>query len=111
MTGLPFVYAMWMCRRAQAGSDVISTTAAVLDRQVRHNLTRLDWIIREYAPRHRWPIDLATRYLSELLRFRVGERERAAVARFFAEVAGLEGKPPVVPNFYSRSPGIVPCVG
>ncbi len=111
MTGLPFVYAMWMCRRARAASDAIATAAAILDRQVRHNLTRLDWIIREYAPRHRWPIDLATRYLSELLRFRVGEREKEAVARFFAEVAALEGKSQVVPDFYSRSPGVAPCVG
>lgn len=111
LTGLPFVYAMWMCRRSPEESGVIATAAALLDRQLRHNLTRLDWIIREYAPRHRWPIDLATRYLSELLRFRVGEREKAAVARFFAEVAALEGKSPVVPDFSWRSPGVAPCAG
>lgn len=102
LTGLPFVYAMWMCRRDRAELERISTAARVLDRQRRHNMTRMEWIIREHAPRHRWPIDLARQYLSGLLRFGVGDAERAAVKRFFAEVAALEGKPAVVPEFWER---------
>lgn len=102
LTGLPFVYAMWMCRRDRAATEVVRTGAALLDRQSRHNMTRLEWIIREHAPRHRWPIDLARQYLGELLRYRVGEAERGAVARFFAEVAALEGAAAVEPSFWSR---------
>ncbi|MFO0834768.1 MAG: menaquinone biosynthesis protein [Phycisphaerales bacterium] len=102
LTGLPFVYAMWMCRRDRAEQENITTAAMVLDRQRRHNLTRMEWIIREHAPRHRWPIDLARQYLSGLLRFTVGDAEKAAVTRFFAEIAALEGKPAVVPDFWSR---------
>lgn len=104
LTGLPFVYAMWMCRRDRAGGEDIAAVAALLDRQLRHNLTRMEWIIREHAPRHRWPIDLARRYLTELLRFRVGDAEKAAIARFFAEAADLEGKPAPAPVFWSRPP-------
>lgn len=102
LTGLPFVYAMWMCRRDRAGRENIATAAMVLDRQLRHNLTRMEWIIGEHASRHRWPIDLARRYLSGLLRFRVGEAEKAAVARFFAEIAALEGTEAVAPDYWSR---------
>ena len=102
LTGLPFVYAMWMCRRDRAEFEKIVTAAMVLDRQRRHNMTRMEWIIREHAPRHRWPIDLARQYLSGLLRFGVGDAEKAAVKRFFAEVAALEGKAAVVPEFWER---------
>lgn len=90
LTGLPFVYAMWMARADRAGSGQVKTAAAVLDRQRRHNRTRLDWIVAKHAPEHRWPEELAARYLGEYLRYEVGERERAAVARFFEE-AGAAG--------------------
>jgi len=106
LTGLPFVYAMWMCRRDRAERENITTAAMVLDRQRRHNLTRMEWIIREHAPRHRWPIDLARQYLSGLLRFTVGDAEKAAVARFFAEIAALDGRPAVVPEFWTRPAAI-----
>ncbi|MDX2016219.1 MAG: MqnA/MqnD/SBP family protein [Planctomycetota bacterium] len=88
-TGLPFVYAMWVCRRAEAGSECVRLAAAALDRQRRHNRTRLDWIIATRAPQARWPLDLARRYVGELLRYEVGDREREAVGRFWAEARGV----------------------
>lgn len=89
LTGLPFVYAVWMCRAGEADESRIRTAAAILDRQRRHNLTRLDWIITTRAPEHRWPADLARTYLGQLLRYEVGPRERDAVSRFFEEAARL----------------------
>jgi chorismate dehydratase len=89
LTGLPFVYAMWMCRDADADLPAIATGAALLDRQRRRNVMRLDWIIARRAPEARWPIDQASRYLGQLLRFEVGEREREAVGRFLDEAAAL----------------------
>jgi chorismate dehydratase len=89
MTGLPFVYAMWMCRSADAGSAQVATAAALLDRQLLHNLTRLDSIVGVRAAEHGWPRELAVKYLGELLRYRVGDAERAAVARFLAEAFKL----------------------
>jgi chorismate dehydratase len=88
-TGLPFVYAMWVCRGAEAGSERVRLASAALDRQRRHNRTRLDWIIATRAPQAHWPLDLARRYVGELLRYDVGEREREAVGRFWAEARGL----------------------
>lgn len=87
LTGLPFVYAMWMCRPDRAADDLVLNAAALLDRQLRHNRTRIDWIVSSRARQHRWPEDLARRYLGSLLRYAVGAREREAVERFFAMAA------------------------
>ncbi len=89
LTGLPFVYAMWMCRADRADDPAIALAARILDRQRRHNRTRLDWIVTQHAPEHRWPLDLAQRYLGSYLRYDVGQRERAAVERFLDDAAAL----------------------
>lgn len=83
LTGLPFVYAMWMCRAADADEPHIRAAAAVLDRQRRHNATRLDWIVAARAPARQWPIDLAADYLRSHLRYTVTDQDRQAVELFF----------------------------
>jgi chorismate dehydratase len=89
LTGLPFVYAMWMCRADRMEEETITLAARLLDRQRRHNRTRLDWIVSRRAPEHHWPHDLASRYLGTCLRYDVGSREREAAERFIAEAAAL----------------------
>ena len=89
LTGLPFVYAAWMCRASEADSPRIAAAAAVLDRQLRHNLGRLDWLIEKRAPEHHWPADLARRYVGELLRYRMGDREREAALGSTAVAGGV----------------------
>lgn len=89
LTGLPFVYATWMCRAGEADSVHVRTASALLDRQRRRNQARMHWLIEKHAPEHRWPPALARRYLGELLRYDVGEREREAVGRFLGEAAEL----------------------
>lgn len=94
LTGLPFVYALWMCRSADLENEVkrakIQLAASLLDRQLRHNLTRIDRIIQDRAIEFRWPPDLARRYIGELLRYRVGSTEKDAVAKFFQEAAAAD---------------------
>ena len=89
LTGLPFVYAMWMCRAEDADSPNIALAAEVLDRQRRHNATRLDWIVQTRAPQARWPVDTASHYIGRLLRYHVGPRERQAVEHFLSLAAEL----------------------
>jgi chorismate dehydratase len=89
LTGLPFVYAAWMCRADRAASPAIRTAAAVLDRQRRHNATRLGWLVDRHAGAHGWPIERARHYLGELLRYEVNPRAREAVDRFMAEASRL----------------------
>jgi len=88
-TGLPFVYAAWMCRAEDATSEHVRFAASILDRQLRHNLTRLDWIVAHKAAEHRWPADLAQTYIRDLLRYQLGSREREGATRFFHEAANL----------------------
>lgn len=90
-TGLPFVYAVWACRTADVDKPEIRSAMALLDRQRRHNRTRLDWIAATRAPGARWPTDLAGKYLGRLLRYELGDRERRAAETFLtrAREAGL----------------------
>ncbi len=83
MTGLPFVYAMWMCRAAEADSERVRLAAAMLDRQRRHNALRLDWIVDARAAARRWPEDLAREYVGRRLEYEPREQHREAVRRFF----------------------------
>lgn len=97
MTGLPFVYAAWMCRASALDDESdggarkrrILAAAAVLDRARRHNATRLDWIVAGRAAERGWPEDVAATYVGSYLRYEVGERERAAAERFLEEAASL----------------------
>jgi chorismate dehydratase len=89
LTGLPFVYAMWMCRADRAQEEPVVNAAALLDRQRRHNATRLDWIVQTRSQSARWPIDLATKYVGSLLRYNVTDRERQAVNTFLATAAEM----------------------
>jgi chorismate dehydratase len=89
LTGLPFMYACWACRADRASEPGILLAARLLERQLRHNLTRLDWIVARRAADHRWPVDLAADYLGRLLRFQVGPREQEAADRFISEAAAL----------------------
>jgi len=86
-TGLPFVYAAWMCRSDEAESPTVRTAAALLDRQRRHNATRLGWVAAMHAPSARWPVDRADRYLGGLLRFDLDQAARRGATRFIAEDA------------------------
>ncbi|MEO1583467.1 MAG: menaquinone biosynthesis protein [Planctomycetota bacterium] len=92
-TGLPFVYAVWMCRRDRVGDPVVRRAAMVLERQRLHNRTRIDRIVTDRAPEHRWPADLARRYVGECLRFDFDERARQSAGLFLekCEALGLIG--------------------
>lgn len=89
MTGLPFVYAVWMCRTDRADDPGVRTAADLIERQRRRNRLRLDSVVTAEAVRRGWPGDLARRYIGELLRFEVDDRAREAVGVFLEKAAGL----------------------
>jgi len=95
MTGLPFVYATWMCRADRAGDGDIAAGAVVLERMMLRNRMRIDWIVMTHAKELGWPTDLAQRYIGELLRFEVDDRAREAVGVFLKK-AGAAGLVPRV---------------
>ena len=81
-TGLPFVFATWLCRVGAELGDV----PALLENQREVNLARVPELVELYAAKHGWPADMASEYLGQVLRYRVGEEELAGVRRF-AELA------------------------
>lgn len=93
LTGLPFVYAVWMCRADRTEDPRVQAAAALLDRQRRHNQTRIDAIVTRRAPEHRWPVDLARTYIGRRLRFEYDARARQAAERF-VEMCASKGLAP-----------------
>lgn len=89
LTGLPFVYAVWMCREGEEERIGVRMAASALDRSRRHNAMRMDWLVAGRAGERGWPVSDASDYLGRKLRYGVGEREAEAVARFVEECAAL----------------------
>ena len=85
LTGLPFVFAMWMTR---AGCDLGDLPGRLADR-LDANLPQRLLIAERYAQQHGWPDDLAEHYLIDVLRYKVGRLELEAVARFGRLVSEL----------------------
>jgi chorismate dehydratase len=78
LTGLPFVFAVWLAPRDAPLGD----WPARLDRQRRDNQQRLEQIVQQYAPAHGWSIDLARKYLTQILHYEIGQPQCEAIERF-----------------------------
>jgi chorismate dehydratase len=89
LTGLPFVYAAWMCRANEQDSTPIQLAAAILDRQRRRNAMRLDWLVGARAGDRNWPAEAARRYIGDLLRYDLDDHARGGADRFVHEAASL----------------------
>jgi len=90
LTGLPFVYACWMCPSDRVDDPQILNAAAMLDHARRRNRSRIDRIVSDQARALSWPPDLARRYIGELLRFEVDDRAKEGV-RAFLSLASKHG--------------------
>lgn len=90
LTGLPFVFATWLARR-DVDEGRLATAAAILDRQRRHNVERLNRIVHESAEPRKWPRDLARSYLTDSLNYAFTPQHRQALGAFFemAHALGL----------------------
>jgi chorismate dehydratase len=86
LTGLPFVFAAWMGR---ADAD-LGDLPAILDEARRRGMAEVEQIVRHYAPEHRWPTAIARQYLTQNLRFEIGDREIEAI-RLFHRLAAKHG--------------------
>jgi chorismate dehydratase len=89
MTGLPFVFAVWMANAAAEIGDL----PAKLQNAKRQGLRHVDEVVSDYAPKHGWPSDIARRYMTEYLKYDVGERQLEAIRRFH-QYAAEEGAIP-----------------
>ncbi|GAB4195467.1 MAG: menaquinone biosynthesis protein [Phycisphaeraceae bacterium] len=85
LTGLPFVFAVWMARQHVN----LGNLPEQLARQLDDNLANVDQIAARHAVSHGWSPQSATDYLGKTLSYRFGDRERQAVERFSQMCADL----------------------
>lgn len=78
LTSMPFVFAVWAGRRGLDTSELAVHLSAARDQGV----ASADMIAEDVAPGLGWPVTLAKRYFTSRLRFDLGERQRAGMARF-----------------------------
>lgn len=92
LTGLPFVFAAWVARPGVQLGDLPTRLAAAR----RDGIAHVDRIVERFAAPHGWPAPLARTYLSQYLHFDLGEKQFAAITRFFhlAAAHGLLAGPP-----------------
>lgn len=88
-TGLPFVFAMWVAHRKTELGPVEESLGAARDRGV----AALEVIARREAPLLGIPFETTLDYLTNNLHYRLGERERRGLQRFY-ELAVTHGLAP-----------------
>ena len=89
LTGLPFVFALWMTR-LDACETMLGHVFQSLRDNLAVNLDSMDDFLEEEARLHDWPVELASRYLNGLIRYELGEAELAGL-RTFHELAVKHG--------------------
>jgi chorismate dehydratase len=86
LTGLPFVFAVWVAR----GGVDLGDLPARLASAKKAGLANLPEIIRRYAVPRGWPPGLALQYMSVYLNYDIGARQLEAI-RTFHRMAADEG--------------------
>ena len=79
LTGLPFVFAAWYARRGVEDAGLAGELEAARDRGVRNARE----IATQAAAGHGWPVEIAIKYLCEIMKYRITEPMRAGMTRFF----------------------------
>ena len=82
LTGLPFVFAMWMVR-TDLDPHRLARAGVLLDRQRRANTMRLGALLSRRLQGSRWPADLAVTYITECLQYEVTPRSLEGLRAFF----------------------------
>jgi chorismate dehydratase len=86
LTGMPFVFAIWMAREG----DALGPLYEILERAKIAGMGKIEEIVRRHAVPLGWPVELARQYLTRNLTFDVGEVGLEAI-RVFHGMAAEEG--------------------
>ncbi len=87
LTQLPMAYAVWACLESRADEACVQSASAILDRQRRHNATRLPMVAARHAADHGWPADLAQVYYTQHVRYNLDDAASAGLDEFLARCA------------------------
>jgi chorismate dehydratase len=82
LTGLPFVFAMWMIRKDRAQTEG-PALAKILSDARRRGADLTEHLLDRYAHERGWPRDLARKYFTQYLRYEVTPDARHGLAKFF----------------------------
>ncbi len=104
MTALPMVFAVWAAR-LPAADDAL---AEALNASAAYGRARIDEIVRVESERLEFPPELVRTYLTERIRFDLGERECAAMRLYlhFAAELGLAAPRPEIPFLARREAAV-----
>src|SRR4051812_29323746 len=83
MTGLPFVFAVWVARDGVDLGDL----PARLEQAKRDGLANVHQIVERYAIPRGWPPGIALQYLTMYLQYDIGPRQLQAIELFFRKAA------------------------
>jgi chorismate dehydratase len=87
LTGLPFVFAMWMIRGDRAAEEGAALGRILADAR-RRGADLTDQLLDCYAAEKGWPRELARRYFTEYLRYEVTPAARQGLVRFLELAQG-----------------------
>jgi chorismate dehydratase len=86
LTGLPFVFAAWVAR----GDVELGDLPDQLLRAKQQGMKHLDQIVKRDAIPRGWPAELALRYMTDYLKYDIGDRQVQAI-QLFHELAARHG--------------------
>jgi chorismate dehydratase len=101
MTGLPFVFAVWIAREGVELGEL----PARLEQAKSNGLAAIRDIITRFAIPRGWPAGMALQYLTLYLKFDVGPRQLEAIELFHCKAAehGLIPNPPAQLRLYGAT--------
>ena len=85
LTGLPFVFAVWMARRDVPLGDLPERLARAREQ----GLANVDAIVKQHAIPRGWPAGIALQYLTVYLKYEIGEPQLRAIGLFHDLAARL----------------------
>ena len=96
-TGLPFVFAVWACRNVAAdgssAGDGLDQLASSLSRARDRGVARAAEIAETHGPELGWPVELARRYLTRCLSYKLDARSIEG-ANLFGRLCARAGLAP-----------------
>lgn len=109
-TGLPFVFAVWVCLASRAGDARVARARDLLDRQRRRNAMRLGWIADRRALEHGWAPAPARAYLGGVIGYELTAQRRAGLERFCEEARAVGLAPASARvRFAEEAPALCPA--
>ncbi|MBC8107122.1 MAG: menaquinone biosynthesis protein [Anaerolineae bacterium] len=89
MTGLPFVFAVWIARQKDSKGGIdLGDLPARLSEAKRAGLANVREIVTKYAIPRGWPAGMALQYLTLYLKYDIGPTQLQAISLFHEKAAG-----------------------